>query len=253
MILFPSFMPSSDNEDSPMKTSPMRVFINASVPGFFMVIAISYGNISMVSLSVAFTTMLKAAKPASVFLFCFLFGIEKFNLARVGIVCGLCTTAFCCVWGQSDLHGNASLILFAASFSDVFRLISLKLLVSMPHLDPMTALRVYTLIASVLILPAILALEWCTELAGAMLERKYIILANCVVALSLNIAIIIFSKLATPVTVSMVNSLGTFSLMYISSWFFQTHVSTLQHGAFICMGMLVMLYQFVDRRETDKK
>jgi len=112
MILFPSVMPSSDYEASPMKTSPMQVFINASVPGFFLVMAMGYGNISMVSLSVAFTTMLKAAKPASVFLVCLVFGIEKFDLARVGIVCGLCITAFCCVWGQSDLHGKASLIYY---------------------------------------------------------------------------------------------------------------------------------------------
>jgi len=84
MILFPSVMPSSDYEASPMKTSPMQVFINASVLGFFLVMAMGYGNISMVSLSVAFTTMLKAAKPASVFLVCLVFGIEKFDLARVG-------------------------------------------------------------------------------------------------------------------------------------------------------------------------
>lgn len=250
MILFPSVMPSSDYEASPMKTSPMQVFINASVPGFFLVMAMGYGNISMVSLSVAFTTMLKAAKPASVFLVCLVFGIEKFDLARVGIVCGLCITAFCCVWGQSDLHGKASLIYYAGSLSDVFRLVSLKLLVSMPNLDPMTALRVYTLIASVLILPAILALEWSTELAETMLGRRYSILANCVVAVSLNMAVVIFSKIATPVTVSMVNSLGTFGLMYISACLFQTHVSKLQHGAFSSMIILVVMYQFIGRRQT---
>jgi hypothetical protein len=99
--VYPSVMPSSHGDESPLKTRPLRVFLNASVPGFFLSTSLAYGNISAVSLSVAYATMLKGAKPAIVFLVCLLFGLEHFERTRFFLVCGLLCGAVLCIMGDT--------------------------------------------------------------------------------------------------------------------------------------------------------
>ena len=120
------------------------------------------------------------------------------------------------VMGESGKHTNGVAIHMISSVADVFRLVSLKLLVSMPDLDPITALSVYSRVGSVLLLPSIIFLEINTHshVWDSFYNHSTLILLNSLMAVSLNVSAIVFAKKATPTVVAMTVCFGTMALMY---------------------------------------
>merc|ERR1719160_1084910 len=92
-----------------------------------------------------------------------------------------------------------------------------------------------------------MALELNSHVWEALVAHRWTILLNCVMAVSLNVSAIVFSKKATPTVVAMAVCFGTMLLMYSSAWFFQTTISRFQHIGFGITCFFMCTYQYVDR------
>ena len=122
-------------------------------------VSLAFGNRAVLDLSLSFSQMLNAGKPMIVLFFSLLLGLEKdATWITFILVLSACFGILCVSFGESEFSAVGFTFMAIAILTDSGRIVSLKMLVSLPKLDPFSALLVFAptcflLLAGPMVLP----------------------------------------------------------------------------------------------------
>merc|ERR1719321_1872904 len=195
------------------------------IPALFYAASLGLGNKASMNLSVAFTQMIKAPKPALVYLSTLAIGMEAWDRERFILVCLACAASCFAAAGEVNFCPVGVAYQCATHVTEIGRLICLKKLVSLPDLDPLSALAIFSPACVIALLGPVLCLDFSPALLRAMWAIRWELLASIAVALMVNFASIVFMKSASPTLVCVTGNLMYVVTALLSSWIFQTVVT----------------------------
>jgi drug/metabolite transporter (DMT)-like permease len=231
--------------------SPAAFLSTALPPGVLYAASLALGNKAALCLTVSFASMLKAGKPALVFMASVAFGLEPWDGASFCLVILVCCGCALVSLGEVDFSVIGFTYQMLTFVAEVGRLLTLKKLVSMPSLDSLSALAVFSLSCCVAVVPAA-AVEWDAALLGRMYELRGLLLMSCVLAALVNFATINFMKVATPTVVSLAGMLPVVLSTAASTVVFHSTLSRLQEVGFATTLLLMQAHFFYESRKTKR-
>jgi len=220
-------------------------------PALLYAASLGLGNKAAMNLSVAFTQMLKAPKPALVYLSTLAIGMEAWDRERLILVCLACAASCAAAAGEVNFCPVGVAYQCATHLTEIGRLICLKKLVSLPELDPLSALALFSQGCVASLLGPVLFLEFSPALLGAMWAIRWQLLASVAVALMVNFASIVFMKCASPTLVCVTGNLMYVVTALLSAYIFDTVVTMQQMFCLICT--IACVQAFVIKGGEKKK
>jgi hypothetical protein len=244
----PSMIPAVAEKGILVGLSPSAFLSTALPPGVLYAASLALGNKAALCLTVSFCSMLKAGKPAVVFIASVAAGLEPWDAASFCLVVLACSGCALVSLGEvnfSVIGFTYQMLTFGA---EVGRLLTLKKLVSMPALDSLSALAVFSFACSVAVVPAA-AVEWDAALPGRLYDLRGLLLVSCVLAALVNFATINFMKAATPTIVSLASMLPVVLSTAASTVVFHSTLSRLQEAGFATTLILMQAHFFYENRK----
>merc|ERR1719201_3370579 len=131
----PSMIPAVAEKGILVGLSPSAFLSTALPPGVLYAASLALGNKAALCLTVSFCSMLKAGKPAVVFIASVAFGLEPWDGASFCLVILVCCGCALVSLGEVDFSVIGFTYQMLTFVAEVGRLLTLKKLVSMPSLD----------------------------------------------------------------------------------------------------------------------
>lgn len=242
--LGPKCMPAAANHGMMAGLAPHEVVGKVMPPAVCFAGSLAMGNMSMFYLSVSFTQMLRAAKPAGVFLASYAIGMEEWNSWRAMLIFLAVVGVACCSVGEVQFSLVGFWYQMMTFITDITRLITLKMLVSLPRLDPVSAMSVFAPICFLGLLGPAVYLESQNITFLQCWNLRWMLLANGALAVVLNAVSICFMELATPTFFSLTGTLNYLLTAVFSIWLFGTPTSVAQMTSFVITLCAVNAYYY---------
>lgn len=206
--------------------------------------SLALGNSAIFFLSVSFAQMLRAAKPPLVFLASYLVGLEEWSTTRAWLILAVFLGAAACSMGEVQFNAVGFVYQGLTFLTDVARLLTLKVLVSQPSLDPYSAMSIFAPICFLSFLGPVYLLEWSNISLVQLTELRWHLLANGLLAVGLNAATLRLMHLAPPTVFALTGTMNYLCTAAISIWFFATPTGATQLGSFAFTLVAVSAYNY---------
>jgi hypothetical protein len=248
----PSMIPAVAEKGFLVGLSPGAFLSTALPPGVLYAASLALGNKAALCLTVSFASMLKAGKPALVFIASVAAGLEPWDRTSFCLVVLACSGCALVSIGEVDFSVIGFTYQMLTFGAEVGRLLTLKKLVSMPSLDSLSALAIFSLACGVAVVPAA-AVEWDAAVLGRLYELRGLLFISCVLAALVNFATINFMKVATPTVVSLASMLPVVLSTAASTVIFHNTLSRLQEAGFATTLLLMQAHFFYESRWKVKR
>lgn len=196
-----------------------------------MAVSLVLGNKAYIFLSVSYIQMLKAFTPVLVLLLSFLTGLEKSSVVEMNIVAIISMGVALTSVGELMFSMTGFTLQVLALVSESVRLVMVNLFLKQLGLDALSTLYyIAPLCASTVGLACAVFEFW--DLPFAMMETPYfwgIMLANGILAFSLNITSVLLIKHTSALTLTLAGILKDIMLVALSIAIFGSPVSLVQY------------------------
>jgi drug/metabolite transporter (DMT)-like permease len=221
------------------------------LPAALYAVSLAFGNRAVLDLSLSFSQMLNAGKPMIVLLFSLVLGLEKeASWVTFILVVLACFGIFCVSFGEAEFSQIGFTFMTLAILADSGRIVSLKMLVSLPKLDPFSALLVFAPTCFLLLAGPMVYLELPYITMERLWHAKYYLLLSGFVAVALNMISILAVSVASPVLLSLCGATNYLFVVAFSRIVFHSALSRIQIFGFF---VAVMSTQIFFRYQAQKK
>jgi drug/metabolite transporter (DMT)-like permease len=243
----PSLMPAVADKSLTAKTYVINIFPVA----ILQAAALGLGNMAYLHISVAYIQMVKNTTSAFVFMFSIMLGLETATVpttfAVLLVVSGLWMTSA----GELDFAWFGFLLQISATFADSLRLSLTKVLLSSQHavkLDAMSALYYFSPTVLLILSTPMYFVDFQRLTLHKLFEMKFVLLANAILALSLNMTSMFFMKRCGATTYALTGVVKDIALIILCCVAFGHPMSSLQ-----LKGFFVSLFgfQLYNKLKTD--
>jgi hypothetical protein len=248
-LLFPSMMPSLGTVDMSLSK-----YARTILPiGVFFTMSLIFCNSAYIYLSVSFIQMIKAITPVLVLLESFAMRLESPNSSLLTIICMISVGVAVASYGEIHFVLRGFVFQLIGTASEATRLTLVNVLLSSKgmKLDPLSGLCLYAPLCTVLNGLACLFFEYGDMPVGTIANvGSGVLLANGLVAFSLNLAVVYLVKNAGSLVLTLGGIVKDILIIGVSCVLFGTRVSGVQcFGYFIAMTGLQLYKSFKSNGE----
>jgi len=237
-IARPSMMPAVTEQSLSSKT----YFINIFPIAFLQAAALAFGNTAYLHISVAYIQMVKNTTSAFVFMFSIMLGLEKGTMSNTFAVMTVVTGLLMTTVGELDFAWLGFMFQMAGTVSDSLRLSLTKIILSSKHavkMDPMSALYFFSPTVVLILSIPMYFVDFQRLTLVKVWEMKFVLLANAVLAFSLNMTSMFFMKRCGATTYALTGVLKDVALIILCCALFSHPMTFLQ-----LLGFVISLFGF---------
>lgn len=249
LLIKPSFFPSLTDPEKKVSLDFDLIFKGCVPVAALFCGQLVLSNTAYLHSSVAFLQMMKEANLVLVYVFSLIVGLEKFSGQHVQVLFGVCVATALTIHGELNFSWTGFAIQGTSQLFEATKLVlQAVLLCGARKLDPLTYcllvmplcalfhgifLGVVTMIPHTLIKTA----TW-----GQLWTWSPYLLANCCVAISLNIVIALFIKHSAAVSFILAGIMKDAMIVSVGAFFFREIVSALQVFGFTLQVFFIFIY-----------
>lgn len=226
------------------------------LPATLYAVSLAFGNRAVLDLSLSFSQMLNAGKPMVVLLFSLLLGLEKdANWVTFILVLSACFGILCVSFGEAEFSAIGFTFMALAILADSGRIVSLKMLVSLPKLDPLSALSIFAPTCFMLLVGPMVYLEIPYVTAERLWHARYYLFLSGFVAVALNMISILAVAVASPVLLSLCGATNYLFVVAFSRIVFHSALTKIQIFGFFVAVMSTQIffrYQAVAKKNENE-
>ena len=225
------------------------------LPATLWAVSIAFGNRAVLDLSLSFSQMLNAGKPMIVLFFSLLLGLEKdATWITFILVLSACFGILCVSFGESEFSAVGFTFMAIAILTDSGRIVSLKMLVSLPKLDPLSTLSIFAPTCFLLLAGPMVYLEIPYITAERLWHAKYYLFFSGCVAVVFNMISILAVAVASPVLLSLCGATNYLFVVAFSRIVFHSALSRIQiFGFFVAVMSTQVFLRYQSQAKTSKR
>lgn len=240
----------------PQLHMPLEDYIKGVVPvGAFYSIALWLGNWAYLHLQVSFVQMLKAFMPAIVFSIGLIIGNETFNLRLFGILLIICFGILIASYGEAKFSLFGVMLQLGSMTFEASRLSLLQMLLQRKgyKLNPITTMYYLSPITAFFLAILCYFTELSTVADKIAETNLLVLLANCTIALMLNIAVFLIVGKTSALTMNVSGVIKDWIIITFSVVVFNSILTVLNVIGFTIAFLGVGGYNYVRRQMNAEK
>jgi len=247
-FLFPSLYPSLTEVDPTVKREKIVKAYKVLLP-----IAIAFSGTLVLSneaykhLSVAFIQMLKESNVIWIYTLSLLIGLDRWNWPVVKILLVLLIATFFTIVGELRFTLLGFIIQFSSGLCESFNIVLKSKFLTKEGLnfDPLTFILLLSPLCLCVLAIKMLIFQFHWQVWEAVVVHWPLLLANCLVAFSLNLVIAIFLKNARALSFVVSGYVKDLTIVISTATLFGTQISLMQGMGFFAQLIAVAIYSSI--------
>lgn len=203
--------------------------------------ALIFGNMAYLHVTVSFLQICRSVKPILVFLLAIIMGLEIWSVYALFAVLGVCLSMTLIVWGDVGASPVGFVYIGLGTLADAVKIVMLKDLLSVAHLDPLSAVGVIAPFGMFFLAGPLFLMEWTNSVLEYAWGLRWVIFANGLMAVLLNGAIAFFVKVSTATSFAIAGNVIAMVTIVADVSIFSTTFTMVQiFGFVLALGSMEM-------------